>query len=295
MAVLFEEVDDSPHFNAGPRGEMGATRKFKIVWNQVEEFLSELLFGGIFGLPAQFPLFPALRVSGIDIVPFIEIPQVGTLTDHQTQNSTHDHALVTVSYGPGENNTTQNTDDDGTWAEYEIGIAGEFVEVPGQFLKFQSDNERLPADVHPVVRVPTVGHTVRWHRVYAPPWEQIANLTGLVNANEWKIPATGMLVTAETLLFASASSSKTYDIKNGRDTWSLTYSFQQKTPKHLATTVSARGGIKHTTGGSDTVYGWNHILRKDGSWDIPVSATTGDKMYQSGDFAALFTVEPAFL
>lgn len=298
MSVAFDEIDDSPHFNAGPRGEMGATRKFRIVWSNVEEFLSELLFGGVWGLPAQFPLFPALRVSGVDIVPFIEVPQGGVLTNHQTQNSTHDHALVTVTYGPGENNTTDNGNKelpDGTWAEYSLDIAGEFVEVPGQFLKFQSDDERLPADVHPVVRVPTISHSVRWHRVYAPPWNHIADLTGLVNSAEWKIPATGMLVSAETLLFASASSAKTYDVKNNRDTWSLEYRFAQKCPKHLATTVSARGGINHTTGGSDTVYGWNHVLRKNGTWDIPVSATTGDKMYQAADFAPLFTVEPAFL
>ena len=295
MPVAFEEIDDSPHFNAGPRGEMGATRKFKIAWGNVEEFLVELLFGGVFGLPAQFPLFPALRVSGVDMVPLIEAPQGGVLTNHQTQNSTHDFALVTVTYGPGENNTTSQDLPDGTWAEYDMQFAGEFVEVQGQFLKYASDNERLPADVHPVVRVPAIDHVIRWHRVPAPPFEHIANLDGLVNANEWKVPATGMWMAAETLLFMAPSLSRSYDVKNEQRTWTMEYRFRQKSPKYMATTAAARGGIKATSGTSETVYGWNHVLRKDGTWDRVVNATTGDRLYQSGDFAQLFTFQADFL
>lgn len=298
MPVVFQEIDDSPHFHAGPRGEMGATRKFKILWSDVEAFLTEMLFGGIWGLPAQFPTFPGLRVSDVAIVPFIETPQGGTLTNHQTQNSLHDDALVTVTYAPGENNTTGNGNKElpsGTWAEYDIQFAGEFVEVEGQNLKYDSDNERLPADVHPVVHVPQIDHVIRWHRVYAPPWEHIANLEGKINSNEWKVPATGMHMAAETLLFVPGGARQSYDIQSNRPTWSLEYRFRQKSPKYMGTTAGSRGGVKATAGSGETVYGWNHILRKNGTWDTPVNATTGDKMYQADDFAPLFEVQPAFL
>ena len=40
------------------------------------------------------------------------------------------------------------------------------------------------------------------------------------------------------------------------------------------------------------VNGWNKILRRDGSWQIPVRTDTGDYMYQTNDFTYLFGNKP---
>ena len=296
MAVSFSEVNDSPHFMVGPRGEMGGRREFKIAWGDIEAFAAELLYDGIFGLPAQFPTFPALRVSNIDVKPWQIKHNITGLVDHQTQNAKHDFAHVTVDYAPGNLDSIDPDLPDGIWAEYDQQFSGEMIEVAGQYLVWETDSVRLPADVHPTVRVPYVDHVIKWHRVSAPPWKTIADLQGMVNSNEWEIPATHLNVWEESLLFMGASSQVSYDIRDTRQSFTLTYTFRHKAHKYLNTTAGSEGGVRNPAAvGSPVVHGWNYVLRPNGVWDRPLHKDTNDPMYDSADFSDLFALDVLFL
>jgi hypothetical protein len=314
MTITYlDEVNDSPHERFNRKGEATLVRQFKVKHSERMEFVEGLLFGGtitVMGspvaiyLPLQYPGFPAVRVDDVDVKPFIENHiGVGTLTNIETHIAAHEYSLVVVTYTPLDAAEAGDQSlPDGTWAEYDIETASEFITLKSSKLKWEDTGLSLPADSQTGKLSPKHAHVVRWHNVTQPPWDAIGSLEGCVNENEWTIPSTGIHVHEETMLFMGAKTKKTFSLfAQSNRTWSLEYRFLMRAVKHFDSQ-----GAMHKDGSPKTkVYGWNHQFRGNhqwvdgsgtvhsGSWGRPVDVD-GNPSYPSGDFADLFAFEAGF-
>ena len=298
MPVSFQETQNSPFEEFSRDGTATLVREFIVDWGDRLTFAGELLSGGSYSLPKQYPGLSGIRVDTVKIKPRIGKAGGGAFSNVETNLVTHDEALVTVTYTPGDPGTADPSLPSGTWAEYSIEESAEMLEIDPVALKWESDDEIVTANVRPTVLVPQTVHTVTWHSVTSPPWGHISLLKGKVNSNAWQIPSTGHYVYPETLMFMGATTQKTFDIDNTARTWSLTYRFWEKSIKAIGEGV---GAVYDSASPSPTpeVYGWNHVWRPVSNasvpkWDKPLNLGNDDPLFQSDDFSDLFTLQASF-
>jgi len=232
----------------------------------------------------------------VKINPWARKAQGGDFNDIETQIVTHDHALVTVTYTPGEPGENDPSLPSGTWAEYSIEESAEIMTLPAEAMKWEGSDTPVTADVHPGILIPQTVHVVTWHSVTDPPWGHISTLKGKVNENAWQVPATGHYMYPETLLFMGATAEKSFDIANSKRTWSLTYRFWEKSIKAIGQGAGAAYDTA-TPSPSLKVYGWNHAWDPDpllATWDKPISNASDETLYQVGDLSDLFTLQAGY-
>lgn len=302
-SVAFEEIGESPSGRGSRKGDLVFTREFKIAWSDQLVFVQELMFGGLLGLPKQFPGWPAMRVQEVTVSPYIVKPINNSIFyDVETDITQHEFAKVTVSYGPLQAANSNDNLPDGTYAEYEQEESGEFLEVKGdKDDNFSTNLEWLDGtkitDVNATIMVGMTDHTMSWHRVPYPPWAAVSGLKGRVNSVPFRIPATGQWVAPETLLFMGSKCKKTFNTKTASPTWSMTYRFRERVIKTFTSSVTISGGgvfITSAAAAAAVVYGWNHAYRQQtGAWERRFSPS-GEPEYASGDFANLFAFEVGF-
>lgn len=294
--VAFVELENSPREKFSRDGSATLVREFKCDWSDRWTLAAELLSGGVFGLPAQYPGLPGCRVEDVECVPFIAKPGGGDFAgDHENNLVTHEYAKVTATYTPGDQGDDDPELPSDTWATYRQEIGGEIMSSPAQALIWESDNEIVSDDVSPGVFIPNTIHVITWNSVSAPPWGHISTLRGQLNATAWRIPSTGQYLYAETLLFMGATPRTSFSLSSATQTWSLEYRFAEKAVKALNS--DGAGAVYNAGSPSATVYGWNHIWRPNGTppkWDRPVNKDTGDPLFQSGDMSNLFTFQAGF-
>lgn len=292
-SVPFEEIGASPNGRGSRRGDLVFNREFKVAWANASTFVTELLFGGLLGLPKQFPGWPGMRVQEVTQEPYLENPtNNATFYDVETYLVTHEFARIKVTYGPLTPPNGNDNLPDGTYAEYEQEEAGEFFEIPGSNMKWYSDNVPI-TDVRATTLIPMTDHSIQWHRVPTPPWDAISSLKGRVNSVSFRIPATGQWVAPETLLFMGSKVKKTFNLFTAAGTWSMSYRFRERAIKAFQNNA---GAIYTSSANATaaTVIGWNHAYRRDtGTWQRRVSMA-GEKEYQTGAFTSLFAFGVGF-
>jgi hypothetical protein len=220
------------------------------------------------------PAFPGMFADTFAIEKIAPNPRQAAITNPQYQALTHNtDAKITITY-------KRLTIDDNILISYEQQEQGEFVTVPSRGLKWQSDNQWLPADVDAAYPTTTTRHVITWNQVRNPPWQTLAECINKVNSVPFRIPATQQFLSAGTLLFAERSASTSLTIE-GLTTWKLTLTFLEKAQTSWSTTGGAAIG-------SGTVYGWNWQWREDiGDFDRP-KTSLGAYTFQETDLRRIF-------
>ncbi len=292
-SVPYDEIGSSPSGRGSRKGDLVFNREFKVAWVHVQAFVAELLFGGLLGLPKQFPGWPAMRVNEVSQEPLIEKPESESgYNDVELYLMKHEFARIKVSYGPLQVPNANDNLPDGTFAEYEQEEAGEFFEIPGSALKWETDGQEIP-DVKSTTQIGMTDHSVSWHRVVTPPWDAISELKGCVNEAAFRIPATGQWVAPETLLFMGSKVKKTFNLLTASPTWSLNYRFRERAIKAFRNASGAIYG-NSINATSATVIGWNYAYRQStGTWQRRVNVI-GLPEYSEGDFDDLFVFGTGF-
>lgn len=277
ISVWFDEHEDSPIEQGNRDGEFTFTRIFLTAWNDRWAFLRGLFTGGILGLPMSYSSdWPGIFADTFDISRLVNDPIKSTITDPSSQQLSHTGlAKITISYKP------YTPTEDGTLITYEQQEQGEFVTVPSRGLIWESDGAPLAADVNAAYPTTTTRHVITWAQVRNPPWQILSECINKVNSVGFRIPVTGQLLVAGTLLFAERSATVTLNM-SGLTTWKLTLAFLEK----AQTAWSITGGAAI---GGTTVYGWNWQWRDDiGDFDRPKSGVGTGLTFQETDLLRIF-------
>jgi hypothetical protein len=278
ITVPFQEHEDSPHEGGDRAGTFRFTRVFLTAFDDRWTFVRELFTGGFVGLPMAYSAdWPGVFADTFDIARLVNNPIHATISDPSYQVLRHNTiAKITVNYSP------MQASEDGTLMTYEQQEEGEFVTVPSRGLKWSSDNDPLPADYSAAYPSSTTRHQVMWMQVRAVPWATLANTLNKVNSVAFRVPITGQVFVAGTLLFAARTASIALNT-SGATTWKIGLTFLEKAQTSWSTTGD--GPI-----GGTTVYGWNYQWREDtGTFDQPINAQNGAKTFQEADLNAIFT------
>lgn len=291
FSTPFEEHEESPKETGDRSGKLQFTRIFTTDWDQRWQFLSELYTSGPFGLPASYSSYwPGVVADTFDIVPLVVDPQPASITNPNYENLRHRKAKITVNYTPlASDQLSQDPQGtplpDGTWGTYTQEQTVEFRSLPGRSCKWESDDQKLPDDVHPSVPDMLTTHTVTWNQVTRVPWVTLGNLKGKVNLTACRLPGSQQTFRAGTLLFEGLTDDATLSFVTQQQTRKLVLKFVEKAQHALA--ADTRGGAAPE--GSGTVYGWNYQWRDDtGTYDKPVS-DTGETLFAEGNFNEIWT------
>lgn len=285
------ELNDSPQVDLA-RDSIRGVRRFLIPdANQFDFAVGMTAVSTGYGMgPAAFPRFTAARVERIHFEPFSHKPDSRTITDPTTQyntftgDSTHGPCtcLAVVYYSASAQNmqTSDPRDDglpEGTWATYQQRASGEFMSVPGRALYWPSDNKSVGQDAKGTIYIPLADHVITWHRVSSPPWDVISEMKGQVNSGNFRLPGSGQMREAKTLLFESSEASTEFKFDPSQpQLWTLSYTLREKR-------------IKCFQSGVPTIVGWNHLFNENsGAWEEPKCRVTDKFFHYTGDFARLF-------
>lgn len=288
ISVSFEEHEDSPKESGDRSGKFNFTRIFVTDWEDRWVFLQELFNSGPFGLPASYSsLWVGVLADTFTIDRMVNAPASAAITDPNTQQLTHStKAKITVTYSPLPNDATDPGDEQvpqGTWITYNQSQTVEFVAQSSRGMKWDSDNDKLPADIHPVLPQMLATHQITWHQLTSVPWVYLSNMRGKVNSAATRLPGSPQVFAAETLLFEGFDDEITINFEDNSPSRKLTLRFTEKAQHFLTTGTS--GGAS-----SGTVYGWNHQYREDtGGYDKPVNQSDGSELFQKTDFNGLWT------
>jgi len=285
MPVAFEELEGSPRLEVSEEGII-AWRSFRVAWADWQAFCAELIgsyavVGGtfVFTAPLEFPGFPNLVVSDIQLEPFDPASPDGTgvATLAAAPNKyTAGGARVTATYVTAFDVNNQPrvqlpVAPKGTYLTFRADLGAEYMATPGRIWRWQAPptNPVVPDDVNPGLLIPQGTFHLTWHRVALPPWDKIRELRGKVNH------ATFVGAPAGTVLFLGARVRRRFHFMSFGGFWELQYTFQENT-KELTT------GAK---------VGWNHFYKEvkvgNEHW-VAIADEDGNAPYRSGDLSQLF-------
>ena len=282
MAVEFKELAGSPVESYEPQG-MKAERRLLCAYEDRYTVLAALLGGGT-SSQAGYPECPAIVATRVRIEPFEKRPDDQGTFDNLTadlNSYTGQFVEVVVNYEmPGSDGTRKDlpNTEPGTLLTYRMDFAGEYVVLPGNTLRWQSDaTAPVTPEAVPTLRIPVVEHHVTWNRVSDPPWDAIRACVGAVNDS----PLLG--ADAETVLFDGARAERQFTGVDGQQQpqfgWRITYVFREKTIKVLDEDEN------------QVSLGWNHCYCVSAAsgpqWDRIVDAN-GNTLYRTVDFSTLF-------
>ncbi len=288
MAVSFEELEGSPKLQISEQG-VAAQRVYRIAWSDWPAFARELIGSYqvvsnslVFTAPLEFPGFPNLVVSELEIEPFDPANPDGTgvstlrsAPNQYSSGGARVTAIYTTAFDVKNNSRVQLPGiPDGTYLTYQADLGAEYVTTPARIWQWKDSpgNPAVPADVNPGLLIPQGAFQLVWHRVALPPWDKIRELRGKVN------DAAFVGSPAETVLFLGARITRKFHFTQDGGFWEIEFSFQENT-KELST--------------GDKV-GWNHLYKetKVGSehW-VQIEDEDGNSPYLSGDLSQLFQFE----
>ncbi len=284
MVVSFEELEGSPRIQIREEGTE-AQRFFRIDWDDWPDFARELVghykvTGDAFSFiePIEFPGFPNLIVSQLEIEPFEPSRPDGAkvITLRSGANRYLDGgARITAMYTTRFDRDNQPRAEmpqpvDGTYLTYSADLGADYMATPGRNWNWDAPpgDPKVGADVNPGLLIPQGAFQLTWRRVALPPWDTIRQLRGKVNQAQF------MGAPAETVLFLGAKATREFQFVEDGGYWRIEYHFLENT-KELTT------GAK---------VGWNHFHKETsvaGEHWVAIEDADGTRPYKSGDFTQL--------
>lgn len=286
MAVSdWEELQGSPKITVDRQGGK-STRMFKIPWDDRNLFLSRTIQpNAISGYPAQsfIPGWGFQICQSVTFEPQIEGTDLPVVSE-----TAYAYCTATVEYAPPPDDQEDNRPDDTpgsgqgggdgnntpggeqgatggqesdnfTHVTWDINVGGEFLTLPNLGLKWGTDDTDVIEDVHAGMVIPTIEHTVTWHRCRQPPWGAIRSRIGCVNSGSF------MGAETELLLFLGAEGTQERT-DQGLSCWTLRYKFSEK----------------------PLGYRWNFFFRSTtGQWERLKKKDGGD-IYEKKSFTELW-------
>jgi hypothetical protein len=281
--ILYHELIGSPR-EKWTRGGMTAVRTLLVPWSQRFDFVRYMLYQGPRFRGQPYPGAPFSIVKDIDFEPF-NAPEQRNIVDPAVDlAAAKDWAIAVVSYDLDPATTQEEEDDEdveeGTYVSYVADDTVEALHVPGRYMKWQDNNQILPADSTAPIHVPLTSHQVTWHNVTTLPHVLISELKGKINSVDYRVPGSRQTIAKETLLFAGAKRRIQTTTEPGqRAKWEVTYEFLERRIKSLGAE------------GAPEICGWNHLYREErtAGWKIPISVEGSKKLYEvTDDFGNLF-------
>lgn len=285
MAIAFEELEGSPRVQISSQGTT-ATRVFRVAWADWQSF-ARLLVGTyrLIGLtpqfiaPIQFPGFPNLIVTDVQVEPFDarapdgNVPiTLGALTNRYSAGG----AKVTAVYrtlfdGQSDGRSDLPQVPRGTYLTFTADLSAEYVTSPGRTWYWNvAGADLLAEDMQPGRWLPAGSFQLAWQRVPLPPWEAIRRTRGKVNR------ATFLSSPPGTVLFQGARVAREFQFLPSGGLWRLEYHFAES--------------LKTLSDGVTQV-GWNYFFRPKpaaGEQWVELHDERGNPPYEDADFDALF-------
>jgi hypothetical protein len=255
-STVVEEMNSSPQIMAN-RTSQSITRELKLAWDSIGTLINEC-FPAPPDVPGVHPLASFLYVEELEFAPFH--PDAGEEVVDFGGGAQNQYLLAKckVKYGPLPYDPT-------TLLTRKFSVGGEVMTYPSASIRWVGEVTTISGDGISAGKIlPSVDHSITFHRVVTPPYEDIRDLVGKVNESEFED------VAEECLLFLGAEMSFVFTT-TGQEMWTVDYKFQERLVQAL--------GIQ---------LGWNYFWREDlGIW-AKLETKNGDPIYPSGDFTPLF-------
>jgi hypothetical protein len=285
MPAQFEELEGSPKLAVSEQG-MTAWRSFRVAWADWPAFCGELIgsyqvVGGtfVFTEPLEFPGFPNLVVSDIQLEPFdpaspdgTGVGTLGAAPNAYSAGGARVTATYTTAFDVGNEPRPELPKvPKGTYLTFRADLGAEYMATPGRIWRWQAPpaNPVVPDDVNPGLLIPQGTFHLTWHRVALPPWSTMRELRGKVN------DATFVGAPAGTVLFLGARVRRRFHFVALGGFWEVQYTFQENT--------------KELTSGAKV--GWNHFYKETkvaGEHWVAIADEDGNAPYGAGDLTQLF-------
>lgn len=274
--------------NAGPDGLTG-TRKFKVPWASRTDFVRLMKgttanVGGVatYGPPSYWPGLPTLQADTVTWEPWPNDTPSGdaTITDPSIHSVSFNYAIGNVGYKSfQQDNKDDGSSGDGNRPKVPFGritedyvTTAEFLTVPGRAWVWALDSKKLPPDINPGIRIPTVEITLTWSRMPYIKWSVFNGLSGTINN------ATFMhQFPIYTVLYLGATISEEVQENQDNPTWKAVMKFKARV---LLDESNANANVT-----------WNNIYRVGATpeWQNVENSVTGKRIYRATDFSTLFT------
>lgn len=299
MGVQFKELGGSPTGTFTREG-FQSERQFLCAWENLSAIIRELMgFGTTFGDgPANFPGLPGALVKSVKFEPFEKCPDNQEVFDdliNDINTFSGKYIQLDVSYEQSDDENDRNKEDNnepdksnpGSYLQYSMDFATEYMTVRGPSLKWESRVDApVPPEALQPIRISIIEHKISWHRVINPPWVAIGNQVGTLNNAVFLGAPIGCV------LFDGCKASKEFvtynDFNQPLRYYKLEYLFREKRIRGFA----YRPGV----GDSPQDIGWNYTYRGlpegAGNWDRLMDQN-GKFLYPETDFAELFKGEIA--
>lgn len=230
--MAWHEIPGSPIEQYSLQNGWTITRKFVVDWADRFTLIDELLSQRV------YPPQPAASISDFSFEHIGQDPlptNGGVYTSEQFITNTLEYSkvMLTATYtsavnatngsGGGGGGGADNTEarDVGGIFQYDVSGSQEMFTRESRSFKWASDaNLPVPADVRPLTVIALVEHRLSMTQLSTIAWDLLESLTGCVNKFPLRMPVTGRIIHAETLLFGPYSVS----VEIPRDT---TYSASQ--------------------------------------------------------------------
>jgi len=241
------------------------------------------------GLPEVDPFFGTYRASSIRMrAQGAEPKQIGKNIGFTAgvQIPVYDYNVFTITYSSTESSYGDISDpeskDPVPFLSHSWSAGGEVVTMENAEMTWSGGAK---AKAHAAASnanfiVPTIEHSITWHRVHSPPFAAIRSALGKVNKTTMDFD-TGENIWPETLLFLGAELNRDI-LSDGSRAWQVVYKFSErrvdtgyKNNSQVADGVGEyiEDGVVYTAGGGFftdnglpistlTLGGWNHFFRQ---------------------------------
>jgi len=268
MAVSGDILSDKLHVG---EDSATATREVKLGWGDIQAFITELMgsaftagVGYTVNWKVRHPVWTWCVVTGVDFEPFIDDPPHGTGSNYENG------AKAVISYEGELINADDSSEEkpetpEGTELSIDVDMGVEMLTLPDHALEWDSDGKPLDGvDAGKLIHTST--YRMTWTNVTDPPWTDIEEMRGKINAGVWAGHK------AETMLFTGAQVQRKFT-DEGASLYTLTMTF-----------------LKRSVDIDGVTYGWLHTYRAGSAteWDKPKNKTSGNYMYETADLQALF-------
>jgi len=289
MTVAFQELAGSPRFVLDENGIFTARREFHVAWSDWRTLVDDLrgvvrrvdTKGYLVSAQANFPDFPALEVSRIEVEPFDPEHPDGTAplaAVSQGLNTYHaSGARVRVEYKASDlsDESDKPKHQNGTFLSWQREIGVDVLSVPGRYWRWTGGpTTDLEDDLPLGIRIPVATHSLTWTNLARPPEQAIRRLRGAVNN------VTFLGAPAGCVLFVGARITNQFQL-DGSTRHRLEYTFSEKTVPKISD--------------PSTVVGHNHFYYGPGNggehWFEIINKTTSARVYPSADLSQLFFYE----
>jgi len=279
MGVAFRELDDSPEYLISQKG-MKAKRTILISTSDFGPMLREIYGSGLAIGNSTGCTFPGINNLLVTTVRANAWPKITDGTGEDFDDITTDLATYTDQLPPKRRFVKLEINyetlpissfpdlsvQEGTRVTYRMDFGGEYMDLPGRSFTWEDKPaEVVPADIKPMLKIPTAEHHITWHNVISVPWKKIRAYRGCVNGEEW------LGWEKETLLFEGANAEGElvgYDYNTGPVfAYQVHYLFRERT----ITDGSATGDPDDDNIDNEHMFGWLHAYRTrphdDAGWD----------------------------